>query len=197
LAKYYGNSVFLLNILFEEGSINISIFMKQLLLMRHAKSDWSSGVKEDIDRPLNRRGRNDTPIIGEELLRRNAVPDLILSSPAVRAMQTADLLSKSCGFSGEVQWINEFYNGDMEQILQHVKKIPENVGRLMIIGHNPVFELLASNLISNKEADVILPTASVISITVSISLWNDLELHNNKLDWIITPKQLKKEGGKY
>jgi len=167
--------------------------MKQLLIMRHAKSDWSTDTKEDIDRPLNRRGKNDAPLMGEEILKRNVIPELILSSPANRARQTVDLFARSCGFSKEVQLIDEFYPGDMKSILKHIKNVPDQINRLMIIGHNPVFELLASNFISNKEADISMPTACIVAVSAEIDQWKDLELHNNKLNWIITPKQVKKE----
>ena len=84
------------------------LVMKTLLLLRHAKSSWSDPTLPDHDRPLNKRGIHDAPRMGKLLRHEHLMPDLILSSTAVRAKKTAELVAKACKYKGEIA-LNRFY----------------------------------------------------------------------------------------
>jgi phosphohistidine phosphatase len=82
--------------------------MKNLLIMRHAKSDWSDSSLADFDRPLNSRGKKAAPFMGNELLKRKKIPDLIISSPANRAKSTAKKVAEAVGYKNEIQFEKRF-----------------------------------------------------------------------------------------
>ena len=86
--------------------------MKTVLILRHAKSSWSNPSLADIDRPLNKRGKNDAPRMGTLIKEQDIVPDLILSSPALRARKTAEAVSEYSGFEGQIDFVPDFYPGD-------------------------------------------------------------------------------------
>src|SRR3972149_8202033 len=85
--------------------------MKTIILVRHAKSSWKNPRLDDFERPLNKRGRRDAPLMGEKLKERQILPDLILSSPAKRARKTADLIAKAIGYPGKSsQFVDKMYH---------------------------------------------------------------------------------------
>lgn len=127
--------------------------------MRHAKSDWGDSSTRDFDRPLNKRGKHAAPLIGAEIKKRGLTPDLILSSPALRAKMTAESVAKSTSYSNEIIWKESFYFGYTNEIIQTIKDTDEKVEKLMIFGHNPtwssIVEKLSGNFLSMKTADLI------------------------------------------
>jgi phosphohistidine phosphatase len=117
----------------------------RLMLLRHAKSDWPNGVA-DKDRPLGPRGRHDAPHMGEEMARRGLVPDLAMISTAQRARETWSFVRP---FFPNVRehFERRIYDASTAEILEVIRDVGSDVGTLLLVGHNPSLELLASQLI--------------------------------------------------
>ncbi len=165
--------------------------MKTLLLMRHAKSSWKDTELSDIDRPLNKRGKKDAPYMGAVLKEKELVPQLILSSTAVRARQTAELVTAACSFSGEIRYLDYFYLAEPAAYLRGLTEVPDDLERVMVIGHNPGLEGLLQILSGRIEA---LPTGTIAYLSLPVSTWRDLhEDTEAELLELLIPRQLEVE----
>jgi len=156
--------------------------------MRHAKSDWEHNLP-DIERPLNKRGKKAAAKMGEELLKRNIAPDIILSSPANRARTTAELVIEAIGYEKELLIVKDFYFGYTDSILDKVKTIEKVNSTVLIIGHNPIWEDLLMGL-SKDNQYVTMPTAALACLSFDIDDWSGIELKSGKQEWLITPKTI-------
>jgi len=142
--------------------------MKKLWILRHAKSDWGSPSLPDFERPLNRRGLGNAPAMGVFLAER-AVPELVLSSPATRARQTAELVSQSMGYAvGRIRYEPRIYEASPETLLDVIENIPDEVQHLMLVGHNPGLTMLVNMLGGSLDN---LPTCSVVSMAFDSRDW--------------------------
>lgn len=167
--------------------------MKRLFLMRHAKSSWDSPGLSDFERPLNDRGLNTAPFMGELISRRGLLPELFISSPAVRAMQTAKILMESSGSNAVLRFDERIYEASPNALRQVVSEIDDSVDSVMLIGHNPGLEGFIDFLTSEHES---MPTASVASIDLEITQWKDLAKSCGRLVSVIRPKdEAQKAGG--
>ena len=146
--------------------------MKTLLILRHAKSSWGEPALADIQRPLNKRGKHDAPRIGELIKEMGLVPDTILSSPAVRAMKTAEAAADRCGYEGEIEIRENFYPGSPDDYIDAINNLPDACARVMVVGHNPGLEELLSDLTGESEP---LPTAALAQVELAIQRWIDLD----------------------
>jgi len=164
--------------------------MKNLIIMRHAKSDWANSSLSDFDRPLNERGIKTAPLMGKELLRRNKVPGLIISSPAKRAKTTARMVADSCGYTGDIDLDDAFYFGTIDEILKKIKKKGKQYKSLMVVGHNPTWETLVYSL-SKSGTGIQMPTATIVSIIFDIQNWDDLTAKSGEIEFVIIPKELE------
>ncbi len=158
--------------------------------MRHAKSDWSTG-EADFKRPLNKRGENASAFMGKLMKKRDLVPDFILSSPAKRAKQTAKRVAKNSAYTGEIKYVEDFYFGDNNDVLKEIRKSDNEIKRLMIIGHNPTWEYFCLNMIKTKDIEIRMPTASIVSLSVDLATWKQLEFDSCQLEQIIKPKDFQ------
>jgi phosphohistidine phosphatase len=163
--------------------------MKKLLIVRHAKSDQSLGV-QDYERPLNNRGKSNSPEMGIELKRRNLTPDMIVASPAKRSRQTVEFMLDNLGYKKDVIWNENLYFGDTTDYLEIIRSMPDEAETLMVAGHNPNIEKLTSLLSRNPEADILMKTCAVSHFTCPVERWQDLEPGANHLEWIIDPKMI-------
>ena len=120
--------------------------MKTLFLIRHAKSSWDDTTLPDKDRPLNDRGRRDAPKMGERLAKRNVKPDLILSSPAVRALRTAEIIAKKLDYRRKIVVNEQLYAVGADDLLDVIHQLGDKVERVMLFGHNPELTELAHRL---------------------------------------------------
>ncbi len=145
--------------------------MKTLLLMRHAKSSWKDHDLEDHLRPLNKRGKKDAPMMGLLLREKELVPQEILSSTAERARQTADAVVETSGYTGNIQYLESFYLGEPENYLDVLRFLPDEIERIMIIGHNPGLEGLLQILTGGMEP---LSTAAIAYAVLPIKHWSEL-----------------------
>lgn len=164
--------------------------MKTLYLLRHAKSSWEFDNLSDHDRPLNNRGRNDAPLMGEQLARRNITPDLIVSSPAVRALTTATLVAKEIDYPLEKIVVKErVYHADQKQLLEVIRETPPEVEELLLVGHNDGLTDLA-NFLSPTPLDNV-PTAGVVSLSFDVSSWRQVSPENVRFNFFDYPKNYK------
>ncbi len=146
--------------------------MKTLLLLRHAKSDRKYAVG-DHDRPLNDRGRRDAPAMGRLLAEQGLVPDLILSSTAIRARDTAAEVARSCGYEALVAHNAALYLAAPSVYISALRQLSEQVSRILVVGHNPGLEELVTLLTGREET---LPTAALAHIELPIDAWQELSL---------------------
>jgi phosphohistidine phosphatase len=144
--------------------------VKTLLLLRHGKSSWENDELADHDRPLKKRGRAATQLIGQRLKDEELVPELILSSTAARAKETANLVAEVMHYRGPVELEQELYLAEPDVILERIKRI-QNVGRLMLVGHNPGLERLIERLTGREER---FPTAALAAIRINAAAWDSV-----------------------
>ena len=137
---------------------------KELLLLRHGKSDWTTDTT-DFDRPLNKRGKRNARQIGEWLDEQKLAPDLIISSPANRALTTAEIVCDAMGLSAHsIQTDKRIYEASLSDLRQVLSNIPDSIQRLLLVGHNPGFESLLSYLapdIPISDDGKLMPTATL------------------------------------
>ncbi|MFQ5659027.1 MAG: histidine phosphatase family protein [Gammaproteobacteria bacterium] len=115
----------------------------KLILMRHAKSDWKSSAQTDFDRPLAARGERDAPRMGEWLKKQGVIPDLFLSSPALRARQTACIMADALGILQQaINWDERIYNAGLDDLLDIIDTSAGDALTMLLIGHNPGLDSL-------------------------------------------------------
>ena len=165
--------------------------MKYLLVMRHAKSDWSSPSGSDHDRGLAPRGIKAARRVGRFLADTKAVPDLVLSSTAVRALTTAELAVTSGNWGCAIETTPHFYASTPERVLEVVAVVDPKIDRLLIAGHEPTSSSLVEWLIGG--GSIHMPTAAVACLDLQDHGWTDLDAGSCELRWFITPKMLKKK----
>lgn len=165
--------------------------MKTLLLMRHAKSSWKLPEIADHERPLNKRGYRDAPLMGQFLQEHDLEPQQILSSTATRARQTAELVAEASHFQGDIIYMSRLYMAEAEEYLNALRELPDQFDRVMVIGHNPGLETLLQVLSSEIKS---LPTAVVAQIDLPIEKWGELNGQTNgELIEVWIPKEVQEE----
>lgn len=165
--------------------------MKELIIMRHAKSDWDTESQSDFDRPLNERGKLAAPVIAQEFINRNIVPDKIFSSTAIRAKETAKLVAKKLNIELKaIEFDMRFYFGVKADYLQFIQQIPNEINRALIIGHNPHIENIVNILAQNKEKSEAMPTAAAAYFVFETENWNKVLPNLGILNFILKPKEL-------
>ena len=123
--------------------------MKTLFLIRHAKSSWDDTALPDKDRPLNDRGKRDAPKMGKRLAKRDVKPDLILSSPAKRALTTAEIIAKKLDYKlKDIVVDDRLYAGAVHDLLNVIHKLGDKPKRVILFGHNPELTEFAHRLSS-------------------------------------------------
>lgn len=161
--------------------------MKTLYILRHAKSSREFEELSDHDRPLNKRGRNDAPLMGRELSSRGVMPSLILSSPAVRAISTATLVGKELGYDPDDIVIDDrIYGADKNMLLEVVQETPIEYESMILVGHNEALTEFANML--SPEAVGSIPTAGIIAISFDCESWYDISRKNAEFLFFDFPK---------
>jgi phosphohistidine phosphatase len=162
--------------------------MKELLLLRHAKSSWQNAELPDHDRPLNKRGERDAPRMGKLLRKLDMLPSLILCSTATRARETASRVCLGSGYTGPVRHEGELYHKESPDWLALIRQAPDDVARLLVVAHNPGLEMLLAALTRRQE---VMPTASLARVQLPVARWQDLDSAGNAtLIHIWRPKDL-------
>lgn len=165
--------------------------MKKLYLVRHAKSSWDNPSLNDFDRPLNGRGRKDVPRMGAWLKKQGIVPDIILSSPALRAITTARKLIATLGLGTDVLVTDKrLYLASPEEMINVVSEKGGLSEEIFLVGHNPGHTDLANSL-SQARIDN-LPTGAVFAVQFNINSWSELRTHTGDFLFFQYPKNLIK-----
>ena len=160
--------------------------MKTLLLMRHAKSDWDADYGVDHDRPLNERGRRSARAMGKLLAQIGLQPDLIVSSTALRARSTAMLADEAGQWRSEILLDEALYGGGTGAVIEAAASVPD-VGRLMLVGHQPTWSMLVSALTGER---VDMKTATVAVVDFDIIEWGALPGSRGVLNMVYRPRDL-------
>lgn len=169
--------------------------MRRLILLRHAKSDWSEGLP-DLDRPLAPRGRDAAPRVGRYLAQEGLVADLVLVSPARRTQETWELVSAAFDPAPASTTEPLIYEASTSRLLEVVRTQPDACHVVMMIGHNPGFETLADTLVQNgsqlarSAMDEKFPTGAVAVIDLPVDHWADVTPRSGRLDRFVTPRTL-------
>jgi phosphohistidine phosphatase len=162
--------------------------MKTLLLLRHAKSSKTDSSLRDYDRPLSERGVTDAGLIGSFVRQQKIHPDVIVSSPAKRARQTAELVLKSAGLEVELRFDERIYEASVRRLLEVISQIEDARNTAMLVGHNPGFEELFESLTGEARH---LPTAALACIETGTETWSKVGVEAGNLKWFIAPKELR------
>lgn len=163
--------------------------MKQVYLLRHAKSSWKDAELSDIDRPLNKRGKTDAPLMGKYLFKKKIRPQLIISSPAKRAFKTAALIAPELGYEEKNIHIDmTLYGANAQQIHKLLLQLESGLDRVMLIGHNPAFTLAVSYF-TGIDIDN-LPTCGFVRIDFSTKRWDLIKEGKGSLKLFEYPKKI-------
>ena len=163
--------------------------MKTLLLLRHAKSSWDQPEIKDHDRPLNKRGKKEAPMVGNYLKANNLIPDLMLSSTARRAHDTAQAVADESGFDKPIELNQDLYMSEPACYLDILQSLPDSVSRVLVVGHNPDLEALLTLLTDVSEH---MTTAALAQIDLPISSWQELnEATDGRLRNLWAPHEKK------
>jgi phosphohistidine phosphatase len=166
--------------------------MKTLVLIRHAKSSWKFPELKDFDRPLKKRGLNDAPLMGKVLKELQIMPDLIISSPAVRAITTAKMIASELGYNETL--INtdpKIYLESKSRLMKTINKIDDRYNTVYLVSHNPGLTDLANGLTGESIDNI--PTSGVMVIQFECDSWSEVEKGKGKKIFFEIPKVHRKK----
>jgi phosphohistidine phosphatase len=170
--------------------------MRRLMLLRHAKSDWSVGGQRDHDRALASRGREAAPLVGAYMAQHGLRPDKVLVSTARRARETWSLVAAAFGKDLDVSFDDRLYEANPKALLIPLRAADAAAHSLLMVGHNPGIQELASLLMASGDIDARqrllekFPTAALAVIDFQIDAWSALTPHSGRLDRFVTPRAL-------
>lgn len=162
--------------------------LRHLIVLRHGKSDRGPGLEVDFERPLKKRGMRAAERVGRFLAESGQKPDLVLSSSALRARETARLAAEAGGWSCAVHLTDDLYEARPESVLEVVRGTDDDVHRLVVVGHEPTSSALIGLL--TGAAPPLLPTAAMADVTFSAPSWRALAPGTGELAWLVTPRSL-------
>ncbi|MDL5047748.1 histidine phosphatase family protein [Oscillatoria amoena NRMC-F 0135] len=164
--------------------------MKTIYFLRHAKSSWKDADLSDIDRPLNKRGKLNAPMMGRHLRKLKVKPQLIISSPSKRTMTTALIIADKIGYEERNIKIDmHLYGANVAQIAQLVHHLDDNLKKVMIVGHNPAFTLIV-DYFTGKPIDN-LPTCGLVQIDFKAKTWKEIVPKAGSLELFEFPKKVE------
>lgn len=168
--------------------------MKQVLLLRHAKSSHDDSSLKDFDRPLAPRGKRDAPAMGNFAKETDYLPAAIISSPAKRAKQTTHLFLDGAGLDENLMhWNEDLYYGSSQDYLQAIQNNEPAVNTIMVVGHNPKIEDITRRLCGN--GSVRMPTAALVCLEQPAKEWSQIREGMASIKWMMIPKLLGKLRG--
>jgi len=164
--------------------------MKTLYVLRHAKSSWDAPELADFDRPLNERGENAAPFVGKFMAVNGFEPQVIVSSPAVRARETARLAKEAAHLSADIIHDERIYEASPRTLQTVASSIDDRFESAMLVGHNPGMEGIVRLLTGRSEE---MPTAALAVIDLDIQRWSEIDSGLGSLRRIIRPKHEMKK----
>ena len=169
--------------------------MKRIYLLRHAKSSWKDPALGDHDRPLAPRGRRAAKAIGRHMREQRIDPELVLCSTARRARETLERIEPALG-TRAVRVEPELYAATATALLARLRQVPDSVGSVLLIGHNPGLQQLAVDLArpgpARRELDATYPTAALATLAFAGPGWRDLRRGEVELVELIRPRDLER-----
>ena len=164
--------------------------MKTIYIVRHAKSSWDDPSLDDFSRPLSERGEKDAPRMGKKLKEREVTADLMISSPAKRAMKTCKAIAKILEFpSSKIKEDKRLYHADEEMICSILKDVKNPNDVLMIFGHNPGLTEFANGLLNETITNI--PTTGIVAGKLKINSWSEIKAGCGELMFFDFPKKGK------
>lgn len=164
--------------------------MKTLLLLRHGKAQ-PDAPRGDKERSLTERGRRDGAMMGRLIGSLVPVIDLVTTSDTRRTLETAHIAASSAGYTGALDVEPDIYGADSDTLLEIVRNLPDKAERVLLIGHNPGFEDLASELTEPGAERIGLPTAGLAHIEFDVTRWAEVEPGRGRLKGVHSPKSLQ------
>ncbi len=163
---------------------------RTLVMIRHAKSSWVNPLQSDFERPLNDRGEKDAPKMGERLKKQNIIPDLIISSTAKRAKQTARKIAKAIGYTEEkILWYEKLYHCIPAVFEEVIYEIPNDVKTVFIVAHNPGITSFVNEFSPDFYTDN-MPTCSIVGVRFDSDEWNEWNNAEKKVFLFECPKNV-------
>ena len=161
--------------------------MLSIIIFRHGKSDWDAIYDKDHNRPLSKRGIKAAKKMGNYLKQINQIPDVVISSSAIRAKNTAELAMNSGEWKSIFYIEPRIYGGSSEELLSIVQKINKKIKTVCLVGHEPICSSFISLCTFHSQR---FTTASMAKINFRSDTWNNIEFGTGALDWIKSPKEL-------
>ena len=171
--------------------------MKSVWILRHAKAASHGSGDDDHSRPLTGRGRRQGAAVARDLTDRvtsgASTPDLVISSSAVRARRTAEAAHGALGDGVPLEIEGDLYGADPDDIVARLRLLPDEVGAVMIVGHNPTFHDLALLLVSADDAEgrtrleAGFPTAALAIVSLDAQVWTDVVAGSGRLEDLFVP----------
>lgn len=164
--------------------------MKKLYVIRHAKSSWDNQNLPDIDRPLNDRGERDAPRMAKRLKEKGIHPDLMLSSPANRALSTCKKIAGVLKYEEKhIKTDKKLYHASEDDILEVLKTLNDKSDVVMIFGHNPGMTDFVNSFSNDKSVTDNIPTCGVVAFHIPVTAWNKLAFSMGSLLFFDYPKK--------
>jgi phosphohistidine phosphatase len=162
---------------------------RTLVMIRHAKSSWANPLQSDYERPLNDRGIQDAPMMGERLGKHGLHPDLIIASTAKRAAQTAKKIAKAVGYDvNNIKWLEKLYHCIPTVYEEELYEIADNVKTVFIVAHNPGITEFVNQLSPHFEIDN-MPTCGAVATQLRMEHWNQFSTAEKKVILFDYPKK--------
>ncbi len=161
--------------------------MKTLILARHAKSSWKTDAETDFDRPLNKRGLSDAPLMAGRLRSKGPLPDRVVSSTAVRALATTELYLHGLGMrNNQLTTTRSIYEAPVSALITQIEQMTADCTIAMMVGHNPGMSAACHFL--SSQADLEMPTCALACFDLEIDQWKDVYRDCATLRWFDYPK---------
>lgn len=160
--------------------------MKKIYIVRHAKSSWEHPGLKDYERPLNNRGLRDAPLMAKRLKDLGAVPDLLISSHAVRAHHTARFFAEALNCPREIEVASGLYGAEPGDIVQMIQELDNSIKEVCIFGHNPTITDLVNHYAETHISNV--PTCGVVVLEAEIDDWKAFVQATVRLRHFLYPK---------
>lgn len=163
--------------------------MRTLFLIRHAKSSWDNPGLRDFDRPLNKRGLHDAPQMAKTLVKQGVKPDLLVSSPAKRALTTALFFAENFDIADEAVVREErIYEASPREILRIISQLPDSAQTVLLFGHNPTFTEVANHFTDDFIDNI--PTCGIVQIESKADSWKEFSESDATVTACFFPKEI-------
>lgn len=162
--------------------------MKKVYIVRHAKSSWDNPLLNDSERTLNKRGKRDAPFMAKLLKKIENNPDLIISSPAVRAFSTAKIFAEVINYSrNKIRLETSIYEADINDLLLIISRLDDKIANVIVVGHNPSVTDFVNYVTGQNITNM--PTCSICAIEFNFNSWKNILYEKGNLRFFEYPKK--------